>query len=114
MKKFIQAIDYNIWEAIELGPFIPTIVNESTSETNVSALEKPRDQWSEKDRRKIQYNLKAQNIITSALGIYESAHTLKSRGSVSNTNEERFLSVFIVIFHIHLMRITLVSDLKLT
>ena len=54
MKKFIQAIDYNIWEAIELEPFIPTIVNESTIETNVSALEKPRDQWSEEDRRKIQ------------------------------------------------------------
>ena len=71
MQIFIQAIDYNIWEAIELGPFIPTIVNESTSETNVSALEKPRDQWSEEDRRKIQYNLKAKNIITSALGIDE-------------------------------------------
>ena len=42
MQIFIQSIDYNIWEAIELGPFIPTIVNESTSETNVSALEKPR------------------------------------------------------------------------
>ena len=64
MQIFIQAIDYNIWEAIELGPFIPTIVNESTSETNVSALEKPRDQWYEEDRRKIQYNLKAKNIIT--------------------------------------------------
>ena len=71
MQIFIQAIDYNIWEAIELGPFIPTIVNESTSETNVSALEKPRDQWSEEDRRKIQYNLKAKNIITFSLGIDE-------------------------------------------
>ena len=70
MQIFIQAIDYNIWEAIELGPFIPTIVFEC-SETNVSALEKPRDQWSEEDRRKIQYNLKAKNIITSALGIDE-------------------------------------------
>ena len=71
MQIFIQAIDYSIWEAIELGPFIPTIVNESTSETNVSALEKPRDQWFEEDRRKIQYNPKAKNIITSTLGIDE-------------------------------------------
>ena len=54
------------------GPFLgriasPTIVDASTSTT----IEKPRDKWTEEDRRRIQYNLKAKNIITSALGIDE-------------------------------------------
>ena len=39
-------------------------------ETNTTT-EKPREQWSEEDRRIVQYNLKAKNIITSALGIDE-------------------------------------------
>ena len=33
--------------------------------------QKPRDKWTEEDRRRIQYNLKAKNIITSTLGIDE-------------------------------------------
>ena len=67
MQILIEAIDLNIWEAIELGPHIPTIVDVSTS----TSTQKPRDQWTEEDRRKIQYDLKAKNIITSALGIDE-------------------------------------------
>jgi len=46
---------------------VPTIVDASTSTTT----EKPRDKWSEEDRRRVQYSLKAKNIITSALGIDE-------------------------------------------
>jgi len=67
MQIFIEAIDLNIWEAIEIRPYIPTIVDASTSTTT----QKPRDEWTEEDRRRIQYNLKAKNIITSALGINE-------------------------------------------
>ena len=33
MQIFIEAIDLNIWEAIEIGPHIPTIVDVSTSTT---------------------------------------------------------------------------------
>ena len=36
-----------------------------------TTTEKPRDKWTEEDRRRIKYNLKAKNIITSALGIDE-------------------------------------------
>ena len=57
MQIFIEAIDLNIWEAIEIGPYVPTIVDASTSTTT----EKPRDKWSEEDRRRVQYNLKAKN-----------------------------------------------------
>ena len=69
MQIFIEAIDYNIWEAIEIRPYVPSIVDGSTSIG--TTIEKPRDKWTEEDRRRIQYNLKAKNIITSALGIDE-------------------------------------------
>ncbi|KAL2325000.1 hypothetical protein Fmac_024058 [Flemingia macrophylla] len=62
---FIEAIDLNIWDAVENGPFISSL-----QEGNI-IKEIPRDQWSEDNRRKVQYNLKAKNIITSALGIDE-------------------------------------------
>ena len=65
MQIFIEAVDLNIWEAIEIRPNIPTIVDVSTSTTT----QKPRDKWTDEDKRRIQYNLKAKNIITSALGI---------------------------------------------
>ena len=58
MQIFIEAIDLNIWEAIEVGPYIPTMVAGNT------AIEKPREEWSEDERRLVQYNLKAKNIIT--------------------------------------------------
>ena len=34
-------------------------------------IEKPREEWSEEEKRLVQYNLKAKNIITSALGMDE-------------------------------------------
>jgi len=36
-----------------------------------ATIEKPREQWDEDERRRVQYNLKAKNIITSALGMDE-------------------------------------------
>ena len=65
MQIFIEAIDLNIWEAIEIEPYIPTMVAGNTT------IEKPRKKWSEKEKRLVQYNLKAKNIITYALGIDE-------------------------------------------
>ena len=50
MQIFIEAIDLNIWEAIEIGPYIPTVVDVSTSATT----QKPRDKWTEEDRRRTQ------------------------------------------------------------
>ena len=65
MQIFIEAIDLNIWEAIEIGPYIPTMV------VGNATIEKPREQWDEEERRKVQYNLKTKNIITSVLGLDE-------------------------------------------
>jgi len=53
----------NIWEAIEIGPFIPSII------VGNATIEKPREQWDEYERRRVHYNLKFKNIITSALGM---------------------------------------------
>ena len=38
MQIFIEAIDLNIWEAIEIGPFILTMVVENAT------IEKPREE----------------------------------------------------------------------
>jgi len=65
MQIFIEAIDLNIWEAIEIGPYIPTMVVRST------IIEKQSEQWDEEENKLVQYNLKAKNIITSALGMDE-------------------------------------------
>ena len=65
MQIFIEAIDLNIWEAIEIGPFIPTMV------VGNATKEKPREEWDEDQRIRVQYNLKAKNIITYGLGMDE-------------------------------------------
>ena len=65
MQIFIEAIDLNIWEVIEIGHYIPTMVAWNTT------IEKPREQWDEEEKKLVQYNLKAKNIITSALGMDE-------------------------------------------
>ena len=65
MQIFIEAIDLNIWEAIEVGPYVPTMV------AGNAIIEKPREEWTEDERRLVQYNLKAKNIITSTQGMDE-------------------------------------------
>jgi len=42
MQIFIEAIDLNIWEGIEIGPYIPTTIGGNAT------IEKPREQWDEK------------------------------------------------------------------
>ena len=34
-----------------------------------TTIEKPREEWTEEERIRVQYNLKAKNIITYALGM---------------------------------------------
>ena len=49
MLYFIVGPGLNIWEAIEIGPYIPIVVDVSTSTTT----QKSRDKWTEEDRRRI-------------------------------------------------------------
>ena len=65
MQIFIEEIDLNIWEAIKVGPYVPTMV------AGNATIEKPREEWTKDERILVQYNLKAKNIIISALGMDE-------------------------------------------
>lgn len=65
MKIFIQSQDLDIWDAIENGPFIPSHL------VNKVVTIKPRTAQDNEDKRKVQFDLKAKNILTSALGMDE-------------------------------------------
>ena len=45
MQIFIEAIDLNVWDEIEVGPYIPTMV------AGNATIEKPMEDWSEEERR---------------------------------------------------------------
>ena len=55
MHIFIEAIDLNIWEAIEIGRYIPTTVErvsiDGSSSSESINIEKRRDRWFEEDRK---------------------------------------------------------------
>ena len=57
MQIFIEAIDLKIWEAIEVGPYVPTMVARNAT------IKKPREEWTEDERRLVQYNLKAKTSL---------------------------------------------------
>ena len=61
MQIFVEDIYLNIWEAIKIGPFIPTMV------VGNATIKKPREELDDDERRRVQYNLNAKNIITFAL-----------------------------------------------
>ena len=65
MKIFIESIDLDIWDAVENGAFVPTKLEEG------HVVTKPRAEWTDEDKKKVQYNAKAKNMITSALGYDE-------------------------------------------
>ena len=48
MQIFIEAIDLNIWEAIETSPYIPTMVARNAT------IEKLREQWDEEETKMVQ------------------------------------------------------------
>ncbi|KAK7289872.1 hypothetical protein RIF29_03868 [Crotalaria pallida] len=65
VKIFIQAIDNEIWKAIEKGPHISSTIVEGAAQLT------PEDKWTDDDKKKIQLDYKAKNIITSALSYDE-------------------------------------------
>src|ERR1044072_1536791 len=65
MKIFIESQDMDILNAIESGPFIPTVVVNGEEQLKVIA------NWTDEDKKKVQYDLKSKNILTSALGMDE-------------------------------------------
>ncbi|EOY31699.1 Uncharacterized protein TCM_038764 [Theobroma cacao] len=63
MSIYIKAIDYEMWDVITDGPFMPSIVNVVTNEL----MPKPRSEWTEAETKKVQINFKAINTLHCAL-----------------------------------------------
>jgi len=65
MSVHIQSVDMVVWEVFVNGRFQPQVVANSVAQDN------PKTDWSDDDKKKVQYDLKAQNILISSLGVNE-------------------------------------------
>ncbi|EOX99913.1 Uncharacterized protein TCM_008921 [Theobroma cacao] len=63
MSIYIRAIDYEMWDVIIDGPFIPSTLSVVTNEL----MPKPRSEWTEAETKKVQTNFKAINTLHCAL-----------------------------------------------
>ncbi|EOY03181.1 Uncharacterized protein TCM_017766 [Theobroma cacao] len=59
----IRGIDYEMWDVITNGPFIPSTLNVVTNEM----ILKPRFEWTEAETKRVQTNFKAINTLHYAL-----------------------------------------------
>ncbi|KAH9698504.1 Integrase catalytic domain-containing protein [Citrus sinensis] len=62
MRIYLQALDYEIWEVVCDGPFMPTFKDEVGDD-----IPKPSSQWSELEKRKMSLNSKAMNALFCAI-----------------------------------------------
>ncbi|KAH9794680.1 hypothetical protein KPL71_004982 [Citrus sinensis] len=62
MRIYLQALDYEIWEVVCDGPFMPMFKDEVGDD-----IPKPSSQWSELEKRKMSLNSKAMNALFCAL-----------------------------------------------
>ncbi|KAK2374793.1 gag-protease polyprotein [Trifolium repens] len=69
MRIHINSFDGEVWNAIENGPFVPTITDPHGIVDN-----KPMAQWTDDEKKKVNYDAKAQNILISSLGIEQFYH----------------------------------------
>ena len=65
MSVHIQSGDMDVWDAVANGRFQLQVV------TNGIAQDKSKADWSDDDKKKVQYDLKARNILISSLGVNE-------------------------------------------
>ena len=63
---YIQSIDYNIWEVIEFGPYVPTKITKVDDKPD-QTISKPREEYDEEDKRKLSLNARAKNLLYCAL-----------------------------------------------
>ncbi|KAH9752653.1 hypothetical protein KPL71_014780 [Citrus sinensis] len=62
MRIYLQALDYEIWEIVCDGPFMPLTKNEVGED-----IPKPSREWNELEKRKASLNSKAMNALFCAL-----------------------------------------------
>ena len=65
MRIYLQALDYEIWEIVCDGPFMPLTKNEVGED-----IPKPSREWNELEKRKASLNSKAMNALFCALDKY--------------------------------------------
>jgi hypothetical protein len=65
MSVHIQSVDMDVWDTVVNGRFQPHVVADGV------AQDKPKADWSDYDKKKVQYDLKARNILISSLGVNE-------------------------------------------
>ena len=61
MSIHIQSVDMDVWDAVANGRFQPQDV------ANGVAQDKPKADWRDYDKKKVQYDLKALNILISSI-----------------------------------------------
>ncbi|KAH9725303.1 hypothetical protein KPL70_007819 [Citrus sinensis] len=62
MRIYLQVLDYEIWEIVNDGPFMPLTKNEAGED-----IPKPSQEWNEFENRKASLNSKAMNALFCAL-----------------------------------------------
>ena len=64
MSTFIKAYDYEVWDVIMDGSFVPS---KSSNARRKKKVAKERSEWSKEDKMKVQVNFKAMNVLHCAL-----------------------------------------------
>ncbi|KAL5556374.1 hypothetical protein UlMin_038610 [Ulmus minor] len=65
MTIFLQSMDYELWDVIEKGPYIPMKKSEE------SLVEKLKSEWDDTDKKRISINARAMNTLFCALSMEE-------------------------------------------
>jgi len=65
MSVHIQPVDMDVCDVVDNERFQRQVVANGVSQ------DKPKADWSDDDKKKVQYDLKAQNILISSLGVNE-------------------------------------------
>lgn len=64
MSVHIQSVDVDVWDVVVNGRFQPYI---NVDGKDGVILDKPKDEWTDDDKKNVQYDLKVRNILISAL-----------------------------------------------
>ncbi|KAH9679893.1 Integrase catalytic domain-containing protein [Citrus sinensis] len=82
MRIYLQALDYEIWEVVCDGPFMPLTKNEFGED-----IPKPSREWNELEKRKASLNSKAMNALFTDI-----VNTLGALGKTFSNSEKEDLA----------------------
>lgn len=108
MRIYLQSVDYDLWDIVENGPYMPIKIVEKES------MPKPRNEWDEHDKRLMSMNAKAINAFYCALDKNEfnristctSAHEIWKMLEVTHegTNQVKETKINILVHNYELFR----------